>query len=39
MDSIIEVPATYINNHTMSCQIPSLPDGTILPFSVRIEVS
>lgn len=31
----IKVPATYINNHTMSCEIP--PHSN--PYSLNIEIS
>ena len=33
------VPATYLNNHTLSCDLPPPPSTVTLPFSLVIEVS
>ena len=35
----VEIPAIYVNNHTLECDLPAPPTSEPLPLAVTIEVS
>ena len=38
-DDSVELPATYVNNHTLACNFPQPPESVALPFGAVVEVS